>query len=125
MKSTDIDSIMKAERALARAHLSMDLATIDALLHADYVIVQPGGKIETKADVVDSYRTGSRHWDIAEVDELDVKIYGEMARVIGRWRAVGSNNGQAFDYQARYISIWIRESESWKNLSYSSAELTY
>lgn len=123
MKSNDEELIQNSERALAKAHITMDLAIIDELLHKDYTIVQPGGKIETKQDVLDSYKTGHRHWDEAGVDELVVKVYGEMARVVGLWRAVGINNGESFDYRARFISIWIKEQGEWKNIFYSSTNL--
>ncbi len=124
MQSHDIEFIIQAEKTLAHAHLTMDIEAISNLLHQDYVIVQPGGKIETKADVLASYQMGNRHWDKAQVDQLDVKIYGSMARVLGVWQATGTNDGQAFDYQARFISIWISDGTSWKNISYSSAEIS-
>lgn len=123
MMPNDIDPIINAEQALAKAHLKMDIDSIDALLHKDYTIVQPGGKIETKQDVLDSYKSGLRHWDNAELDELDVKIYGNMAKVTGLWKATGTNNGKTFDYQARFISIWIKEDDSWQNISYCSSAL--
>jgi ketosteroid isomerase-like protein len=123
MDTQDIERIIQAEKTLAQTHLTLDIETISSLLHEDYVIVQPGGKIETKADVLASYKTGNRHWDMAQVDQLDVKVYGTMGRVLGVWRAAGINNGQPFDYQARFISIWIKEDGVWKNISYSSAEM--
>jgi ketosteroid isomerase-like protein len=120
---TNDPEIIRAEHELAKAHLKMDLTVIDALLHNDYAVLQPGGKIETKEEVLDSYRTGNRHWDIAEVDDLDMKIYGDIARVIGLWKAAGTNNGVSFDYQARFLSIWIKENGMWKNDAYSSSIL--
>jgi ketosteroid isomerase-like protein len=119
---TDHELIIEAEKAIADAHVTMDIRTIDDLLHDDYVIVQPGGKIESKADVLSSYKTGRRYWNRAEVDELEVRIYEKMARVVGRWTARGANNGVAFDYQARFISIWIKQGV-WKTISYSSSEI--
>lgn len=124
MQSQDIEFVILAEKMLAQAHLTMDIDRISDLLHRDYVIVQPGGNIETREDVLASYKTGNRHWDKAEVDQLDVKIYENMARVLGVWQATGTNNGQAFNYQARFVSIWIKEATSWRNISYSSAEMT-
>jgi ketosteroid isomerase-like protein len=124
MMADDIELIINAEQALAKAHLRMDIDTIDALLHKDYTIVQPGGKIERKQDVLDSYKSGLRHWDNAELDELDAKIYGNMAKVTGLWKATGTNNGKTFEYQARFISIWIKEDDGWKNISYCSSALS-
>lgn len=119
----DRHAIAQAERAIAEAHLTLDLDVIDRLIHADYVIVQPGGATETKADVLASYRTGTRHWDKAEVDQLDIRVHGDTAVVVGRWRASGHNGGEAFDYQARFLSAWTRLDGRWQNIAYQSTEI--
>lgn len=124
MKPNNTRLLIKAEQDLAKAHIASDITTMDALLHKDYIIAQPDGRMETKEHVLDSFRTGNRHWDKAEVDELDVKIFGDMARVLGLWKAAGTNNGKSFDYQARFISIWIKENNRWLNISYSSSILS-
>lgn len=123
MKMDDTGQVIKAEQDLAKAHLTMDLAAIDALLHKDYKILQPGGVIETKNDVLGSYLTGNRYWNKAEVSSLVVDFFGETARVTGLWSAAGNNNGEIFDYQARFLSIWTREEGHWQNIAYASAEL--
>jgi len=124
METSVINLIMKQERALAKAHLDMNLNTINDLLHPDYVILQPDGKVETKQDVLKSYKTGNRRWKKAKVTELKVNQYQDnMVRVIGLWTASGTNNGKHFDYKARFISIWIKDTKYWQNISYQSIEL--
>lgn len=120
MQSSEIIAL---EQALAAAHITLDLETIDTLLHPDYAIMQPDGTLETKSDVLLSYQSGKRHWDRADVDEMTVSVYDNFARVIGRWSASGVNNGQAFNYQARFISIWIKTNGIWQNISYQSVEI--
>ena len=117
------EAVIQAEKRLAAAHITLDLAVIAELLHDDYLILQPDGRIETKSAVLASYKSGDRYWQQAEVDQLDVKIYGEAARVVGLWKAKGINAGVPFEYQARFISIWVREGGEWKNISYASAEM--
>jgi hypothetical protein len=39
------------------------------------------------------------------------------------WRATGSNGRLRFDYRARFLSVWLKEGDEWRNLAYSSAEL--
>jgi hypothetical protein len=39
MKSIEPEIICKAEQALAKAHLEMDITTIAALIHEDYIIL--------------------------------------------------------------------------------------
>lgn len=124
---TDLDAdrqaIAAAERALAAAHLTLDLDVIDRLLHPDYVIVQPGGAVETKSDVLASYRTGTRHWDKASVDDFDIRLYRDAGVVVGRWQATGRNGSVAFDYSARFVSVWVRIDDRWQNVTYQATEI--
>jgi ketosteroid isomerase-like protein len=117
-------ALIAAEEALAAAHLTLDLATLDRLLHPDYVIVQPGGAIEDKAQTLASFTTGDRHWDLAQSDEMTVRIHGDTAVVTGRWRGRGRNGAIHFNYQARFLSTWVRENGAWRNLAYMATELT-
>ena len=118
-----IKHIIACEQALAKAHLTLDIEILDSLFHPDYMILQPDGNLERKADVLQSYQSGEGHWDKAELDDLEVTVLGDFARAIGKWSATGVNRGQAFDYQARFISIWIKTEECWRNISYQSVEI--
>lgn len=109
--------------ALAQAHLTLDLSTMERLLHPDYIILQPGGSIDSKADVLASYSSGGRSWRTAQTDQLDIHVYGHTGIVTGRWRAAGIHDGQAFDYQSRFISVWIKTEEVWQNITYQSTEM--
>jgi ketosteroid isomerase-like protein len=117
-------AVLQAERYLAEAHLHLDLARFGDLLHPDYVIIQPGGKVEGKAETLASLRTGNRHWEIARSDEMDVQIYGETAVVVGKWRGKGQNGDIAFDYSARFLSVWVYEEGVWRNVAAQSTEIT-
>lgn len=122
--TTDTAAIIEAEQAVAAAHLTLDIATIDRLLHANYVIVQPGGAHETKAQTLASLTTGERYWDLAESDDLEVRLYGDTAVVTGRWRGRGRNGDVHFDYCARFLSTWVREAGEWRNVAYMATEVT-
>jgi ketosteroid isomerase-like protein len=122
---SDAEMIAAAEHAIAAAHLTLDLDVVDRLYHPDFVVAQPDGTTETKAQVLASYRSGERHWDFAEVDQLEIRVTGDTGIVIGRWRAKGRNRGHLFDYAARYLSVWIRSGPSWRNLAYQSVEIPF
>ena len=115
--------IKEGEQRLAQAHVQLDLEAIASLLHHDYVIIQPDGRVETREMVLASYRSGDRYWESAAVDQLDVRLYGDAALVIGRWRAKGVNTGQPFNYAARFLSMWIKQDKHWLNVSSQSAEI--
>ena len=120
---TDAESIAAAEQAIAAAHLTLDLAVIERLYHPDFILVQPDGTIEGKADVLASYARGEREWTHAEVDRLSVRVTGDTGIALGRWRARGTNRGADFDYAARFLSVWARADGAWRNIAYQSVEI--
>ena len=123
MTADDIYSVSQAEQQLAAAHLAQDFDTIDYLLHPDYVIVQPGGQLETKSDFLVSFREGNRYWEEAQVDQLDIRLQSDAAIVIGRWQASGRQGSERFDYMARFLSIWVKADGRWQNIAYQSTEI--
>ena len=112
--------VIADEQQLAAAHLDLDLQTIDHLLHADYAILQPGGRIEGKQETLASLREGERSWQMAQSDQLELRITGQTAVVTGRWRGKGINQGRPFDYATLFPSIWAREDGRWLNIAYSA-----
>lgn len=108
--------VLAAEQAWLQAHLALDLAVLDTLMHPDYTIIWPSGRVVEKAEALASYTSGERHWDEAGIHELDVRIYDDIAVVNGLWKANGVNRGVPFDYQARYTSVWIQQEGRWRML---------
>ena len=117
------EQVLRSEEALAKAHLKLDLEALERLLHPDYVIIQPGGVIEGKEETMASLRAGGRFWEIAQNADMVVRLYGNTAVVTGRWRGKGINNGEPFDYSARFLSVWTRESGVWLNVASQSTHM--
>ncbi len=115
--------VISAEQRLAAAHLNLDLQTIDQLLHPEYMILQPGGRVEGKQETLASLRGGQRSWEVAQSDQLEVRFAGQTAVVTGRWRGKGLNQGRPFDYAARFLSIWVIEDGRWLNIAYSATPI--
>ena len=106
-----------------QAHLEMDLAQLEVLMHPDYTRIQPDGAVWDKARTLASYEGGKRHWSEVSIDQLDVRLYGQTAVVTGRWQARGINTGEAFDYAARYTSVWVLEGGQWRMVSDQSTDI--
>lgn len=115
--------VMDAEKAWLEAHRKLDVNAIERLMHTDYFQIQGNGDVWDKDDALGTYRSGNRGWEWAESDEIDVSMYGLTAVVRGRWRARGVNHGEAFDYAARYVSVWVKEDGRWQMVSDQSTEI--
>ncbi|MDP6452895.1 MAG: nuclear transport factor 2 family protein [SAR202 cluster bacterium] len=113
-ESEAVSQVLQAEREWLLAHLNCDVAALDKLMADEYAQINSDGRVVGKAEVIASFESGGRHWDEAHSDELEVRVYGESAVVIGRWQARGLNTGQAFDYSARYVSVWIWRDDRWQ-----------
>lgn len=119
-----VAEVLEAEAQWARAHLEGDEEALARMMHRDYALISTEGMLVGRDEALSSYRSGGRHWDLAKSDQHTVKLYGETAVVIGRWRARGVNKGAPFDYSARYASVWVKESGAWRIVSDQSTEIT-
>ena len=116
-----IKQLIQAERAWLEAHLRLDISALDRLMAAEYKQVNSRGELITKQEALASFRAGNRHWEVAESDEYQIEVYEDVAVVFGRWRAKGVNAGQAFDYAARYVSVWVDRDGRWQMVSDQSS----
>ncbi len=119
-----VEQVLRAEREWLLAHLRLDLQALDRLMAPEYSQIDDRGRIVSKEQVLESFRSGGRGWEEAHSDEHDVRIYGDTAVVIGRWRARGINAGQPFDYAARYVSVWVESDGKWRMVSDQSTPIT-
>jgi ketosteroid isomerase-like protein len=119
-----VEQILHAEREWLLAHLRLDVAALEYLMDPDYLQIGAAGGTVDREQVLASFRSGERYWAEASSDEHQVRVYGDAAVVIGRWRARGKNGAHLFDYEARYVSVWIRRSEGWRMVSDQSTPIT-
>jgi len=102
-----VEQVLRGERERLLAHLQLDVDALDRLMAPDYSQIDDRGRVVGKEQALASFRSGERGWEEAHSDEHDVRISGDTAVVVGRWRARGANAGQPFDYAARYVSVWV------------------
>jgi len=123
LESKLIAEVLEVESLWVAAHRNLDLETLRDILSADYRQIQSDGTVIGKEDLFNSYRSGFRKWEIAKSDEYEVRLLGNIALLIGRWRGVGENNGEKFDYSARFLSVYQLEHGEWKLISDVSVPL--
>jgi ketosteroid isomerase-like protein len=123
-RTSAVEQVLRAEREWLLAHLRLDVQALDRLMAPEYLQIDARGRAVSKEQVLESFRSGERGWDEAHSDDHDVRIYGNTALVIGRWRARGINAGQPFDYAARYVSVWVKSDGEWLMVSDQSTAIT-
>jgi uncharacterized protein (TIGR02246 family) len=126
MSKTDaksINDLIEAERTWVQAHRDLDLESMENMLADDYLQIRPDGSVVGKREVLDSYRSGNRRWDLAESDQYHVNVLGDVAILIGRWIGRGENDGEPFNYTARFMAIYVKRDGRWLLLADQSTPL--
>ena len=113
MLHRDEADVLAAERAWTDAFRRGDVDAIAAMMAEEYMQIADDGRTVGREEVLRSLRENGRAWDFADSDEHDVRVYGDAAVVIGRWTARGVNNGEPFDYQARFVSVYVLREGRW------------
>jgi ketosteroid isomerase-like protein len=109
-----LEDIIIAEQQWAKAFLELDITTIENLMADDYVLIQQNGQTETKQQVLESLKSQQRQWESASSDPYDIRLYGDVAVVIGHWKSKGKNQDKEFDYTARYLAVWVKSPKGWR-----------
>lgn len=78
------EAVLQAE---ARSFLELDIETISELMDDDYRLIQQDGSIEGKEQVIHSLRSQARQWQSAASDRHEIRIYENVAVVVGRWQS--------------------------------------
>lgn len=117
------ERVLAVEQEWTDAHLRGDVATIARLMADDYLKVNADGSVTDRAATLAAYTPETRYWERAEGDEYIVRIYGDTAIVVGRWTARGVNNGERFDYAARFMSVYVKGADEWKMVAEGATEI--
>jgi ketosteroid isomerase-like protein len=106
--------LVALEQQFSRAVVKGDVATLDRLVVADWIIVGPEGKVISKATFFDVVKSGALTHSVMEMDETRVRVYGDSAVVTARAVTTGTYKGQPFTTRERSTDVFARQQGQWK-----------
>jgi pimeloyl-ACP methyl ester carboxylesterase/ketosteroid isomerase-like protein len=115
--------VERIERRLVAAIGSRDLATYDALVADDYVVIEAAGTLRSKADVMASYRSGERGYRELSIEELRSHVFGDTAVVHARTFGRRVEGGREEANRVRYLRVYARRGGRWQAVAQMSAPL--
>jgi ketosteroid isomerase-like protein len=101
------------EQHLARAWVESDRATIDRIIASDWTTIAISGRLLTRAEVMaDFFRTGKSPIAAMTIDDVRVRLLGDVAVVTGRTtaRAIGSEA----DVVLRFTDVFALRDGRWQ-----------
>jgi len=107
--------VLALEHALCEAYLHGDVPAMQRGLADDFTLVNGRGGVSTKAEDIESARTGSVRYRRFENSESRVRIYGSDAAVVTGITSVAGATaaGREFELRVRFTDTYVRQDGRW------------
>ena len=115
-----IREIIDMEHQAREASLRRDVEFSQKNLAEDYVAITPLGQVTTKQDTVSARKSGQLKYDLINVTDMVVRVYGDTAVVTARADVKGHQLGEDFSGPYRYTRVWVRRTGHWLAVSYQA-----
>jgi ketosteroid isomerase-like protein len=96
------------------AQLVNDIPTLDRLWADDHTFTNPLGVVQTKAERIAEMRSGARTLSSFNVEDIQVRVYGNTAVVTSRATIKGQLRGSELSTQARGIDVYVKKEGRWR-----------
>jgi ketosteroid isomerase-like protein len=111
----DTGTILDLEQQLAQAWVRRDRAFIDAVLAAEWSVTDPAGRVLGKQQVLDeTFSSDERQIDSMTVDDVTVRVFGDVAVATGRTRASGSYKRERASVELRFTDVLRHRDNRWQ-----------
>lgn len=108
------DSVRALEAARREAVLAADTVALSRMLADEFTEVSRLGTVRTRADNLRDIATGELKLTDVKHDDLTVRIYGDVAILMGIAINAGTFRGQPFSGKVRYTRVFIRRAGRWQ-----------
>src|SRR6266704_2229991 len=108
------DSVRAVEMSRRQALLAADTAALSRMLAPDFVEISRLGAIRTRADNIRDIASGDLHLTAINYDSLTVRLYGDVAVLMGIANNTGTFHGFPFSGKIRYTRVFVRRDGRWQ-----------
>jgi ketosteroid isomerase-like protein len=109
-----IEQDLKAlDQASNDAQVKKDRATLERLWGEDYLYTHSNGSVMNKAQDIADTMSGEMTWTAAQLDNLQVKLYGDVGIVTGRLTMQGAAKQYASGPR-RFTDIFVKRKGQWQ-----------
>lgn len=97
----------------AAAEQRGDAASLEGALAEDFIGIGPRGFMLTKDQWLERHESGKLRYRSLELDEVQVRLYGDAAVVTGRQSAEGKYEDFDLRDQFRATLVFVKQRERW------------
>ncbi len=112
----DRATVAALDTAYQAAVKANDAATMDRILHKDFVLVLGDGRTASRDDLIGEARNKTFAWDKQDEEPGSqiVRLYGDAAIVTAKLWVKGTKSGAPFDRTLWFSDTYVRTKDGWK-----------
>ena len=107
-------AIRQIELDWANALAKGDVATIEKFTAADWVLSDPEGNVMMMPQLSAELKAGAMKIESFTLDDLKVRVYGDMALAFGLETEKSSYKGSDSSGQYRFTDVFVKQGGAWK-----------
>jgi ketosteroid isomerase-like protein len=112
--ANSVEATIKAlEEERNQAILHGDVAALDRMTSEDYTFITLRGELRTKAEILRDFRSGSIKYQSRQISDLNIRVYGNTAIVVGRAIQNGMENGKDYSGDYWFTRVYAKQYGRW------------
>ncbi len=116
--------LKKVEEAWADAYVRHDPAPLERILADEFITVGSNGQSHDKAQDIEGLKSDSATYEYSTPYDLDIRVYGDTAVVIGRTKERGHyDSGKQFTNEYRWTDIFVKRQGRWQCIAAQVASI--
>ena len=113
-QQAEIDLIKKMENERIQAGVRKDVEAITPFTADEYMQIDFDGRVMDKAATFQRIRSSQIRLQSNAIDDLTVRLYGDVAVVTGRATPKGVADGREFVDPIRYSRVYVKRDGRWQ-----------
>jgi len=109
--------LMDVENHWAEATVKGDVQALERLYADEYLAIDPAGATFTKAQDIANVKSGNFKLATFKLDELKVRLHGEVAVVTGRNTIKATYMGKDISGAYRFTDVFVKRGGRWQVLT--------
>ena len=111
--TADQTEILRLEKDGAAAIVAGDIKALGDFFSADWKLVDSSAAMMTREQLFKALQAGLMKFASYDESDLDVRVFGDAAVVIGVGKAKGEYKGESFTSNERFTDVFVRQNGKW------------
>jgi ketosteroid isomerase-like protein len=118
--------VRQLERERVEALVRADIKALDRILSDDLTYTHSTGRVDTKASLIDSIKSGTQKYEAMDHTDISVRLFRDVAVMSGTSAVKVRSGGPSAElrsFQIRFINVYVKQTGRWQMVAWQSTRL--